>query len=117
MSEFEPPRPLTSVSRGIFDQHAARIAAEGRWTAIDRDMLAAYAECVELYLACKEAIDREGVLVPGRNNSHELVRNAALTPLNQARDAMVKLAKAVPLVDSRAAAERAEWDKFIEEMS
>jgi hypothetical protein len=41
------------------------------------------------------------------------VRNAALTPLNQSREVMLKLAKVVPLVDHRAAGEQADWDKFI----
>jgi hypothetical protein len=37
-----------------------------------------------LYLQSKAAVDEHGVLVRGRTE-HELVRNPALTPLNQAR--------------------------------
>ena len=45
--------------------------------------------------------------MPGRNTSRELVRNPLLTPLNQHREAMLKLAKAVPLVDAVASKDRA----------
>jgi phage terminase small subunit len=116
-NDLNPPRPLTAAAREIFDrQHGARIFTEGRWKAIDVDLLAAYSECVVIYLECQNAVETQGALVMGRN-SGELVRNAALTPLNQSREAVLKLAKAVPLVDHRAAGKQADWDKFIKEMS
>ncbi|OBH28059.1 hypothetical protein A5692_23515 [Mycobacterium sp. E342] len=108
---------MTSVAREIFDRHAKRISAEGRWGAVDHDMLAAYAEACEIYLACKEAVDEYGVLIPGRTTSSERVKNPALVPLNQAREAMRRLALTVPLVDHKAAGERADWDRFLEEIS
>ena len=110
------PAAHRSGARDIRRQHGARIFTEGRWKAIDVDLLAAYSECVVIYLECQNAVETQGALVMGRN-SGELVRNAALTPLNQSREAVLKLAKAVPLVDHRAAGKQADWDKFIKEMS
>jgi hypothetical protein len=54
--------------------------------------------------------------VTGRN-SGELVKNPALPSLAQTREAMMRLAKAVPLVDRRAAAEISDFDKFLKDMS
>ena len=111
MSDFEPPRPLSIAARLTWDRHAARIHGEGRYGQIDHDQLASYCECVEMYLQCKAAIDEHGVLVQGRTQ-HELVRNPALTPLNQARDALIRLARSVPLVNPKFDHEGTEIDKF-----
>jgi hypothetical protein len=78
--------------------------------------IAAYAECTVTYLAFQAAIELQGVLVTGRN-SCELVKNPALPSLAQTREAMMRLAKAVPLVDHRAAAEISDFDRFLKEMS
>jgi phage terminase small subunit len=115
MSDLEPPRSLSILARQIFDRHRDRIVAEGRWSYVDADQLCSYAECVELYLKCKEVIDTHGVLVRGRTE-HELVRNPALTPLNQARQALVVLARAVPLVNPRPDFDGIEVDRFLEEI-
>jgi hypothetical protein len=47
-----------------------------------------------------EQIDLHGVLVEGRT-PRELVRNPALTPMNQARAALVHLARSVPLLNAQ----------------
>jgi phage terminase small subunit len=96
-NDLDPPRALSILARQIFDRHAARIHGEGRWRQIDVDQLATYCETAELYLSCKSAVDEHGVLVQGRTE-RELVRNPSLTPLNQARAALVDLARAVPLL-------------------
>lgn len=43
-TDLHPPRPLTAPAREIFDRHAQRIDTEGRWNAVDHDLLAAYAD-------------------------------------------------------------------------
>jgi hypothetical protein len=78
--------------------------------------IAAYAECTVTYLALQAVVELQGVLVTGRN-SGELVKNPALPSLAQTREAMMRLAKAVPLVDHRAAAEISDFDRFLKEMS
>ena len=77
--------------------------------------LCTYAETVEVYLRCKSDIDNHGVLVQGRTKK-ELVRNPALTPLNQARTAIILLAKAVPLANPNADLAGASVDAYIDSM-
>jgi phage terminase small subunit len=113
--DLEPPRPLSILARQMFDRHAVRIHAEGRWKYVDHDQLCSYVECVELYLKCKEAVDAYGVLVQGRTES-ELVRNPALTPLNQARVALPVLARAVPLVNPKVDTDGIGIDHLLEEL-
>ena len=60
-------------------------------------------------------IDEHGVLVRGRTE-YELVRNPALTPLNQARVALPVLAKAVPLANPSPDVSGAALDTWINEM-
>lgn len=52
------------------------------------------------YLGCMEQVDEHGILVQ-RRTERELVRNPALTPMNQARDALPKLARAVLLTNPK----------------
>lgn len=115
MSDLEPPRPLSIASRQMFDRHAARVHEEGRWSVIDHDALATYCETVELYLACKRAVDEHGVLVRGRTE-HERVKNPALTPMNQARAAATVLAKAIPLTNPDPDHSGAAIDSWLKEM-
>jgi P27 family predicted phage terminase small subunit len=113
--EFDPPRQLTIAALVIWDRQANRIHGEGRLQQIDHDLLAVFCETSELYLQCKAAIDEHGVLVRGRT-AHELVRNPALTPLSQARADLIRLAKAVPLVDYKADPEGAAVDRLLAEL-
>ena len=115
MSDLEPPRPLSIASRKMFDRHAARIHAEGRWSVIDHDALATYCETVEMYLSCKRAVDEHGVLVRGRTEK-EMVKYPALTPMNQARAAAVVLAKSIPLTNPRPDHSGAALDSWLKEM-
>jgi phage terminase small subunit len=115
LADLEPPRPLSIFARQMFDRHAKRIHAEGRWSVIDHDQLCTYVETVELYLQAKKAVDEHGVLVRGRTE-HELVRNPAATVLNQARVALPVLAKAVPLVNRTPDTSGAALDSWLKEM-
>lgn len=116
MPDLSPPRELVPAAHIEWETQAARIESEGRWKAIDRDMLAAYCETTAIYLECLRAVEQQGVLVSGRT-AVELVRNPACTVLHQTREAMMRLARQVPLVDRASAAESAEWDKFLESVS
>jgi P27 family predicted phage terminase small subunit len=113
--DFDPPRPLSIAARAIWDRHAKRIHGEGRWQVVDHDMLATYAETAELYLRCKSEVDTHGVLVRGRTTD-ELVRNPALTPLNQARADVIRLARAVPLANRNADVASSSVDFLIDEL-
>jgi P27 family predicted phage terminase small subunit len=114
-SDLSPPRPLSTAAREIWDAHAARIDSEARWGQIDHDILAAYCETTALYLECLRAVESQGVLV-GARTAGQLVKNPVSTVLHQTRDAMLRLARSVPLVDRKAAAEAAEFERFMEEM-
>jgi len=111
----EPPIPLSIAERKTYDAYIDRIRSEGRLHAIDHTLLATFCQTLDLYLQCLEEIRTHGVLVRGRTEK-ELVRSPALTPLNQARDAMIKLARAVPLVNPRPDLAGVEIDKFLEEI-
>ena len=55
-------------------------------------------------------------MVQGRTE-RELVRNPALTPLNQARAHLLLLAPRIPLVDPKHDRDGAELDHFLEEIA
>jgi len=78
-------------------------------------MLALYAETCELYFRSKEDVDDFGTLVQGRN-AQEKVRNPSLMGLAQAPTDLIRLAKAVPLVDPKPNTDGIEVDKFLEEI-
>ncbi len=78
-------------------------------------MLACYCETLELYERCKSEVDYYGVLVEGRT-PRERVRNPALTPLNQARADLIRLARAVPLANGKLDSDGASVDAFIDEL-
>ena len=112
---FQPPRPLSLAARKVWDAHAGRIHSEGRWSVVDHDMLALYAETCELYFRFKADVDEHGTLVTGRS-AQEKVRNPSLMGLAQARTDLIRLAKAVPLVDPKPNTDGIEVDKFLEEI-
>lgn len=99
----------------MWDSHAQRIHAEGRWQQIDHDMLATYCETTELYLRFKQDIDTHGTLVQGRT-LQEKVRNPSLMGLSQARADLIRLAKGIPLVNPRADTEGIAIDHLLEEL-
>ena len=63
----------------------------------------------------EEDIDEHGTLVPGRS-AQERVRNPSLMGLAQARTDMIRLAKAIPLVDPKPRQDGIEVDRFLEEI-
>jgi phage terminase small subunit len=99
----------------VWDAHAARIHASGRWSIIDQDMLCLYAETCDLYLRFKADIDEHGTLVQGRS-MQERVRNPSLMGLAQARTDLIRLAKAVPLVDPKPDYDGISIDHLLEEL-
>ena len=112
---FDPPRPLSIAARQIWDRHATRIHTEGRWQQIDHDMLCTYCETTELYLRFKRDIDDHGTLVQGRT-LQEKVRNPSLMGLSQARADLIKLSRAVPLVNPVVDVEGIGIDHLLEEL-
>lgn len=115
MSEFVPPRPLSVVARQVWDRHITRIHSEGRYQAIDHDQLCTYAETLDLYLRFKKDIDDYGTLVQGRS-LQEKIRNPSLMGLAQARADLIRLARAVPLVNPHTDITGIETDHFLEEI-
>lgn len=115
MNTIEPPRPLSIEARRTWDRHVARIEREGRIGHVDHDLLAVFCETIAIYVECKTSIEEHGVLVRGRTE-HELVRNPALTPLSQARADLVRIAKAIPLVDSRVDVDAAAVDALLADL-
>jgi phage terminase small subunit len=113
--EFTPPRQLTLAARQTWDRHAERIHSEGRWGVVDHDQLCTYCETVELYLRFKRDIDEHGTLVQGRT-LQEQVRNPSLMGLANARGDLIRLARAVPLVNPKPNQDGIEVDQFLEEI-
>jgi phage terminase small subunit len=109
-----PSWELKPAALEIHRRHAARIKAEGRWDAIDRDALTTYAATLATYRELQAAVDDAGVLVSGRNG--ELVKNPVLAPLTATRDSLLRLSRAVPLVDSAAALESARFDRWADSL-
>jgi P27 family predicted phage terminase small subunit len=113
--EFDPPIPLSIAARRTWHRIAERIYKEGRWPAISQEMLGVFCQTLGLYLQCMQEIDTHGVLVEGRT-TRELVRNPALTPMNQARAALVHLARSVPLLNAQHDHNGAVIDAYIDQM-
>ena len=110
-----PPIPLSIAESKTWQYHTDRIRAEGRIKHIDLTLLAVFCQTLDVYRDCLEQIKSYGVLVQGRTE-RELVRSPALTPLNQARDALVKLSRAIPLTNPKPDTEGEEIDSFLEEL-
>ncbi|ART69930.1 hypothetical protein BTO20_16310 [Mycobacterium dioxanotrophicus] len=109
----EPPRPLAPAARAVWDRHDERITEEGRWEAVDHDLLAVYAETHAVYDELVKAILETGVLVAGRRGAAK-VKNPALPALQATRDSLMRLAKSVPLVDREVADKTAEFHRWME---
>jgi P27 family predicted phage terminase small subunit len=103
------------MARQVWDRNAERIHSEGRWQTIDQELLAVFCETLEMYLRCRDEVNTHGVLVQGRTE-HELVRNPALTPLNQARGHLLLLAPRIPLTNPDADVSGAALDSWLKEM-
>jgi P27 family predicted phage terminase small subunit len=114
-AKFPPPRALNLVARQVWDRHAERIHGEGRWQHIDQELLAVFCETIELYLQFKSDVETHGTLVQGRT-LQEKVRNPSLMGLAQCRADLVRLARAIPLVDAKPDRDGADMDAFIDEL-
>lgn len=99
----------------MWDRHAKRIHAEGRFQLVDHDQLCTYAETLELYLRFKKDIDDHGTLVQGRT-LQERVRNPSIMGLAQARADLMRLSRLIPLVDPKPDRDGAFVDAYIDEM-
>jgi phage terminase small subunit len=82
---------------------------------VDHDLLALYAETLEMYLRFKEDIDNYGTLVQGRS-AQERVKNPSVVGLSNARADMVRLAKAIPLTNPRPDVSGAALDSWLKEL-
>jgi phage terminase small subunit len=82
---------------------------------VDHDLLALYAETLEMYLRFKEDIDNYGTLVQGRS-AQERVKNPSVVGLSNARADMVRLAKAIPLTNPRPDVSGAAPDSWLKEL-
>lgn len=113
---MDSPIPLSIAEHQTFTGHVDRIRSEGRIQQIDVTLLAVFCQTLHLYLDCLEQIKAHGILVQGRTEK-ELVRSPALTPLNQARDALVKIARAIPLTNPHVDTDGYEMDAFLEALT
>jgi phage terminase small subunit len=111
--DLEPPRQLSLPARQTWDRHATRIYSEGRWNVIDQDLLCVYAETLQLYQELKADVDRHGTLVPGRG-AQELVRNPSLMGWAACRTDLIRLSRAIPLVNANPNVDGIAIDQLIE---
>jgi phage terminase small subunit len=114
LAELAPSWELKPAALEIHQRHAARIKADGRWDAIDRDALTTYAATLAMYRELQAAVDAAGVLVTGRDGA--LVKNPVLPALAATRDSLLRLSRAIPLVDSAAALESARFDRWADSL-
>src|ERR1700676_5208881 len=114
MSE-QPPWQLKPAALEIWNRHAARLKAEGRFGAVDVDALCVYAETLSTYRALQAAVEENGVMIPGAR-AGEPVKNPVLPALAATRDSLLRLARAVPLVDGAAALESARFDRWVDSL-
>jgi phage terminase small subunit len=112
MPDLEPPSPLPPAARAVWDRHVKRITEEGRLSCVDLDALAVYAQTFAMFEELQATVNESGVLITGR--AGDLVRNAALSPLASARDALLRLSRGVPLFDADAARELAKFERFLD---
>ena len=98
---LEPPFPLTLSARRHWDRIANSIFAAGRWQLISHDLLAQFCQTLVMAQECLAAILQDGVLVAGSRTGREKIRHPLLTPLSQSQSMLVKLARAIPLVDPK----------------
>jgi hypothetical protein len=78
------------------------ITAQGRWSSISHDLLANFCQVLALSQELMNAIIGDGVLVPGaRNGERNKVRHPLLTPWSQTQATLIRLGKAIPLVDPK----------------
>jgi phage terminase small subunit len=92
---FTPPRPLCRDALVVFERHSERLYREGRWTSIDTELLAVFAETLVLYRAFWKDVEDLGTLIPGRDGGH--VKNPSLTGLHTSRADLIRLSRAIPL--------------------
>jgi phage terminase small subunit len=85
------------VARQVWDRIAERIWREGRWSSVDLELLAVFAETLELYLKLQDDVITYGTLVQGRS-LQERVRNPSLMGLAQARADLARYARQIPLM-------------------
>ena len=116
MDHFEHPFPLTDAADAHYQRLARQLYQQGRWASVSADLVAVYAQTLQTYAECVEAIAADGLLVAGRNNGAERVRHSLLTPLNQSRQALVYLAKVIPLANERETDRDHDFEKWMKEM-
>ncbi len=114
--ELEPPYPLTLPARGHWDRISKQIHDQGSWQIISHDLLGNFCQVLALSQECMNAILADGVLVAGARSDREKVRHPLLTPLSQSQAMLVKLARAIPLVDPKPDRDGAGIDAFINDM-
>jgi phage terminase small subunit len=111
---FAPPRPLCASALAVNERHAARIYREGRWGAIDTELLAIFAESLVLYQAFWADIEKDGTVIPGRDGG--VVKHPSLTGLNSTRGDLIRLSRAIPLVAGKPDTEGANVDRFLADL-
>jgi phage terminase small subunit len=114
--DLEPPYALTLPARRHWDRIAKEIHTQGRWGLISPDLLANFCQVLALSQECMNAILADGVLVSGSRSDRDKVRHPLLTPLSQSQAMLVKLARAIPLVDPKPDKDGAAIDAFIDAM-
>lgn len=99
--ELEPPYPLALPARKHWDRISKSIYAAGRWPVISEDLLAQFCQTLALSQELLNGIIQDGVLVGGARSDREKVRHPLFTPWSQMQTMLVKLARAIPLVDPK----------------
>ena len=116
-----PPRWVNAAGRREWRRIVPELRRLGLIAKLDRDKLGAYCMAVVRYGECEKIIDREGLLVTGREG--EPVRNPAVFVLDQAARRMDRFGALFGMSPSDrvrlatgGAADKDELDEFVKEL-
>lgn len=116
MEDFTPPFALSDAAGAHFQRIARQLYDAGRWASVAQDLVAVYAESLASFVECTRVIAAEGLMVDGRNRGAGTVRHPLLSPLNQTRQALVYLAKSIPLATNPHVERDHEFERWMQEI-
>lgn len=113
-TDLDPPFKLNLPARKHWDRLSREIHGQGRWDIISHDLLANFCQTLQLAQECLKAILADGVVVAGSRSERDRVRHPLWTPYSQCQQALIRLARTIPLVDPKADTSGVAIDSFID---
>lgn len=92
---------LTLPARLHWDRITKALHEQGRLNTVSHDLLASFCSLLQLSQECLAAILADGVVVAGSRSDRDQVRHPLWTPYSQCQSNLIRLARAIPLVDPK----------------